>query len=406
MNKLLIDCPNCDTSFEVVTDGNIDGRKLRCSECRYVWLFHSATEVIDEEEESGEDDDDVRAHEGHGQSDARQNLDENLDVFEDSANQQDSYAHDRQAAQSARFVQHPHGGYISQSFAHPLTSKEERSSASYSGGVSAHHDRGKEYVHAKNHHVPVNSLSSASNNKHLSKRVYDEQTQGSYEAQNAWHTKVREDSRINSDAQLPSGVEFGVGSIEYTEVDKVRTSSFQTIPKRQELLEHTTSKWEQSDSAFAFQDVAYRKQKITLPITQLPEQKNTSYLLYLTTVVLLAFITAIVLFGFRDWYLADVTLSSKINLSLSDVQMINQDNKLTILSKIINNSSKVDAVPLVRIRLLDHKDRVVEQKLLNYQQIALQPGQEFNIKIDFDCVTQKIKYADVSIGSKWDFLVR
>lgn len=80
-------------------------------------------------------------------------------------------------------------------------------------------------------------------------------------------------------------------------------------------------------------------------------------------------------------------------------------NKMIVKYKIINNTEQDRQIPLVRIRLLDKDNRVL-QTHTEKPSVNLKPKQFVSIKTEFNAIPPSAKEIDITLGNKFNFLLR
>lgn len=128
--------------------------------------------------------------------------------------------------------------------------------------------------------------------------------------------------------------------------------------------------------------------------------------LYGLPVLLIGMIIFMVTTLFSNVFEVHSILNNK-NLSTHDLQITNDKDqgKILVSYKILNTSDKNVKMPLVRIRLLDKNNRVINTKIDDYSKIELSPGQNVYINTEFADAPLEAENIDVTLGNKLDFIL-
>lgn len=137
-----------------------------------------------------------------------------------------------------------------------------------------------------------------------------------------------------------------------------------------------------------------------LPI-KIPQYLYILPLLLISLIIALSIILFPNIFGIQS-------LTKTNELSIKDVRVENNKNvdKLIINYKIVNSSNYVRAMPLVRIRLLDEKKRIIKSHIDNQTNVNLAPKQYISIKTEFNSLPPSTEQVDITLGNKIDFILR
>lgn len=134
--------------------------------------------------------------------------------------------------------------------------------------------------------------------------------------------------------------------------------------------------------------------------------KLSTYIYSLSSIITLMIIL-LCLILFQDKF--NISLASNANdLYLSDVHAdnISNINKLMVSYKIVNNSDYDIILPLVRIRLFDENKKLLESYLADQKEIKLTAGQQIQIKTEFISSLLLAKEVDITLGNKFDLVLR
>lgn len=94
-------------------------------------------------------------------------------------------------------------------------------------------------------------------------------------------------------------------------------------------------------------------------------------------------------------------------VNIQDVHIDNQKDaeKIIVSYKVHNSSDKKIPMPLVRIRLLDKNNRVLQSRIVDQSEIDLAPWQDVLIEAEFYPAPPTTWSVDIMIGNKLDFIL-
>ena len=129
--------------------------------------------------------------------------------------------------------------------------------------------------------------------------------------------------------------------------------------------------------------------------------------LYTMPVVLLGMIIFILVMLFSS-SLGQNSIFGNNRINIQDVQIDSQKDseKIIVRYKIQNSSDKKIQIPLVRIRLFDKNNRILQSRVVDHSKVDLAPWQDILIKTEFIPAPEATESVDIMIGNKLDFILR
>jgi hypothetical protein len=133
--------------------------------------------------------------------------------------------------------------------------------------------------------------------------------------------------------------------------------------------------------------------------------KIPSYL-YGLPVFLIGMIIFMTITLFQDFFELHSVFNDK-DLSIRDLQITNNKElgKIIVNYKVLNSSTNNIKMPLVRIRLFDKNNRVINSRVDNHSDINLSPSQNISISTEIP-VPPSTENIDIMLGNKLDFILR
>ena len=128
--------------------------------------------------------------------------------------------------------------------------------------------------------------------------------------------------------------------------------------------------------------------------------------LYGLPVLLIGMIVFMTITLFQDSFGLQSVLNDK-ELSIRDLQITNNKElgKIIVNYKVLNSSTKNIKMPLVRIRLFDKNNRVINARIDDHSNINLSPSQSISINTEVP-VPPSTENIDIMLGNKLDFILR
>ena len=128
--------------------------------------------------------------------------------------------------------------------------------------------------------------------------------------------------------------------------------------------------------------------------------------LYGLPVLLIGMIIFMTLTLCQDSFGLQSVLNDK-ELSIRDLQITNNKElgKIIVNYKVLNSSTKNVKMPLVRIRLFDKNNRVINARIDDHSNINLSPSQSISINTEVP-VPPSTENIDIMLGNKLDFILR
>ena len=128
--------------------------------------------------------------------------------------------------------------------------------------------------------------------------------------------------------------------------------------------------------------------------------------LYGLPVLLIGMIVFMTITLFQDSFGLQSVLNDK-ELSIRDLQITNNKElgKIIVNYKVLNSSIKNIKMPLVRIRLFDKNNRVINARIDDHSNINLSPSQSISINTEVP-VPPSTENIDIMLGNKLDFILR
>jgi predicted Zn finger-like uncharacterized protein len=104
----------------------------------------------------------------------------------------------------------------------------------------------------------------------------------------------------------------------------------------------------------------------------------------------------------------DYSFLNNKELNIYDLQIVkNKDlGKIIVAYKVINSSKHNVNIPLVRIRLFDKNNKLIEFKIDDYSKVELVPSQDATITSEFMLGPVEAENIDVMLGNELDFMLR
>jgi hypothetical protein len=106
---------------------------------------------------------------------------------------------------------------------------------------------------------------------------------------------------------------------------------------------------------------------------------------------------------FQDSFVLPSILNNQ-NLVISDVRPYQHLDKTIINYKVTNLSSKSTKVPLIRIRIFDKANRIIDSKIENHNNIKLAPSENIILSTELVNIPPHANI-DIMIGNKLDFIL-
>jgi predicted Zn finger-like uncharacterized protein len=128
--------------------------------------------------------------------------------------------------------------------------------------------------------------------------------------------------------------------------------------------------------------------------------------LYGLPVFLIGMIIFMTITLFQDSFELHSVLNDK-DLSIRDLQITNNKElgKIIVNYKVLNSSTNNIKMPLVRIRLFDKNNRVINSRIDDHSDINLSPSQNISISTETP-VPPSTENIDIMLGNKLDFILR
>jgi len=128
--------------------------------------------------------------------------------------------------------------------------------------------------------------------------------------------------------------------------------------------------------------------------------------LYGLPVFLIGMIIFMTITLFQDSFELHSVLNDK-DLSIRDLQITNNKElgKIIVNYKVLNSSTNNIKMPLVRIRLFDKNNRVINSRIDDHSDINLSPSQNISISTEIP-VPPSTENIDIMLGNKLDFILR
>ncbi|MFK7968353.1 MAG: zinc-ribbon domain-containing protein [Rickettsiaceae bacterium] len=125
-----------------------------------------------------------------------------------------------------------------------------------------------------------------------------------------------------------------------------------------------------------------------------------------TPILLIGMIIFMTITLFQDSFGLKSILNNK-DLSIRDLQITNNKElgKIIVNYKIFNSSTKNIKIPLVRIRLFDKDNRVINARIDDHSNIHLSPLQNITINTEVP-IPPSTENIDIMLGNKLDFILR
>jgi hypothetical protein len=140
---------------------------------------------------------------------------------------------------------------------------------------------------------------------------------------------------------------------------------------------------------------------INLPV--LLPIKVPAHLLYGLPILLVSMIIFMVAILFQGSFVIPSILNNK-DLTISDIYNQQELGKTTINYKVTNLSNKSIKIPLIRIRVFDKNNRLINSRIENHNNIKLSPSQNIIINTELGDVPSHANI-DIMIGNKLDFIL-
>jgi predicted Zn finger-like uncharacterized protein len=137
-----------------------------------------------------------------------------------------------------------------------------------------------------------------------------------------------------------------------------------------------------------------------LPI-KIPQYLYTLPMLFICLIIILSIIL------FQDFWGFNSSDAAKL-LSINDIHITNNKDagKITITYKIVNSSTQILPMPLVRVRLFDKNNTALKSHVADQTDIALSPKQSVSIRTEFSSVPDITEKIDITLGSRLAFILR
>jgi len=140
---------------------------------------------------------------------------------------------------------------------------------------------------------------------------------------------------------------------------------------------------------------------INLPV--LLPVKIPAHLLYGLPILLVSMIIFMFTILFQDSFALPSILNTK-DLTISDVSYQYKLGKTAINYKISNLSDKSVKVPLIRIRVFDKNNRLINSRIENHNNIKLAPSENIILSTELVNIPPHANI-DIMIGNKLDFIL-
>ena len=140
---------------------------------------------------------------------------------------------------------------------------------------------------------------------------------------------------------------------------------------------------------------------INLPV--LLPIKVPAHLLYGLPILLISMIIFMVAILFQGGFVIPSILNNK-DLTISDIYNQQELGKTTINYKVTNLSNKSIKIPLIRIRVFDKNNRLINSRIESHNNIKLSPSQNVIINTELGDVPPNANI-DIMIGNKLDFIL-
>jgi hypothetical protein len=106
---------------------------------------------------------------------------------------------------------------------------------------------------------------------------------------------------------------------------------------------------------------------------------------------------------FQGSFVIPSILNNK-DLTISDIYNQQELGKTTINYKVTNLSNKSIKIPLIRIRVFDKNNRLINSRIENHNNIKLSPSQNVIINTELGDIPPNATI-DIMIGNKLDFIL-
>ena len=106
---------------------------------------------------------------------------------------------------------------------------------------------------------------------------------------------------------------------------------------------------------------------------------------------------------FQDSFVLPSILNNQ-NLVISDIHPYQHLDKTIINYKVTNLSSKSVKVPLIRIRIFDKTNRIINSRIENHNNIKLAPSENIILSTELVNIPPHANI-DIMIGNKLDFIL-
>ena len=140
---------------------------------------------------------------------------------------------------------------------------------------------------------------------------------------------------------------------------------------------------------------------INLPV--LLPIKVPAHLLYGLPILLVSMIIFMVAILFQGSFVIPSILNNK-DLTISDIYNQQELGKTTINYKVTNLSNKSIKIPLIRIRVFDKNNRLINSRIENHNNIKLAPSENIILSTELVNIPPHANI-DIMIGNKLDFIL-
>lgn len=129
--------------------------------------------------------------------------------------------------------------------------------------------------------------------------------------------------------------------------------------------------------------------------------------LWLTPLFMIVLIVGIALVCYSSSIGLASSYKAYEGVTINDIKIEHKKDasKVVVQYKVMNNSENKIIIPLVRLRLFDKDDRVVQTHVENAA-VQLNPQQYVSIRTEFSSIPPSAKSVDITLGNKIDFILR
>ncbi|MGV2432378.1 MAG UNVERIFIED_CONTAM: hypothetical protein LVQ98_03200 [Rickettsiaceae bacterium] len=135
---------------------------------------------------------------------------------------------------------------------------------------------------------------------------------------------------------------------------------------------------------------------------------NIPFYLYVIPVILAAAIIFSSMVFFQDKLSFIGLVGASQNLKVHDINISYDKEHGNIVAsyKVVNASQEFVPLSNIRIRLLDSHHKVLKSHIADHAHSNLAPRQYVTIRTNFSEAPPNVEYIDITLGSKFDFILR